>query len=118
MSDEKLNWLILAEKFAAGGNPHSMRGVAREIFDLDKNCADGPAIMAEAALDLGASPATALRKIVLPQIMPGIISHFVKMLSKAVDGQMVSEDYCIDESHAVIHMEGTKGKISAAYLRQ
>ena len=53
MSDEKLNWLILAEKFAASGNPHSMRGVAREIFDLDKNSADGPAIMAEAALYLG-----------------------------------------------------------------
>ena len=55
---------------------------------------------------------------IMLKIMPGIISHFVKMLSKAVDGQMVSEDYCIDESHAVIHMEGTKGKISAAYLRQ
>ena len=53
MSDEKLDWLILAEKFAAVGNPHSMRGVAREIFDIDKNCADGPAIMAEAALYLG-----------------------------------------------------------------
>ena len=53
MSDEKLNWLILAEKFVASGNPHSMRGVAREIFDLDKNSADGPAIMAEAALYLG-----------------------------------------------------------------
>ena len=53
MSDEKLNWLVLAEKFAANGNPHSMRGVAREIFDLDKNSADGPAIMAEAALYIG-----------------------------------------------------------------
>ena len=53
MSDEKLNWLVLAEKFAASGDPHSMRGVAREIFDLDKNSADGPAIMAEAALYLG-----------------------------------------------------------------
>ncbi len=53
MSDEKLNWLILAEKFAASGNPHSMRGVARELFDLDKKSADGPAIMAEAALYLG-----------------------------------------------------------------
>ncbi|MBR5914086.1 MAG: hypothetical protein IKZ58_06980 [Selenomonadaceae bacterium] len=29
-----------------------MRGVAREIFDLDKNSAEGPAIMAEAALYL------------------------------------------------------------------
>ena len=52
MSDEKLDWLILAEKFAASGNPHSMRGVAREIFDLDKTSAEGPAIMAEAALYL------------------------------------------------------------------
>ena len=53
MSDEKLNWLVLAEKFAASGDPYSMRGVAREIFDLDKNSADGPAIMAESALYLG-----------------------------------------------------------------
>ena len=53
MSNEKLNWLVLAEKFAASGNPHSMRGVARELFDLDKKSADGPAIMAEAALYLG-----------------------------------------------------------------
>ena len=53
MSDEKLNWLVLAEKFAASGDPYSMRGVAREIFDLDKNSAEGPAIMAESALYLG-----------------------------------------------------------------
>ena len=53
LSDEKLNWLVLAEKFVASGDPYSMRGAAREIFDLDKNSADGPAIMAEAALYLG-----------------------------------------------------------------
>ena len=53
MADEKLSWLVLAEKFAANGDPHSMRGAAREIFDLDKNSAEGPAIMAESALYLG-----------------------------------------------------------------
>ena len=51
--DEKLNWLTLAEKFVADGDPRAMRAVARELFDLDKNSADGPAIMAESALYLG-----------------------------------------------------------------
>ena len=51
--DEKLNWLMLAEKFVADGDPRAMRAVARELFDLDKNSADGPAIMAESALYLG-----------------------------------------------------------------
>ena len=51
--DEKLSWLMLAEKFVTDGDPQSMRGVAREIFELDKNSAEGPAIMAESALYLG-----------------------------------------------------------------
>ena len=53
MNDEKLNWLMLAEKFVADGEFDSMRGVARELFELDKNFAEGPAIMAESALYLG-----------------------------------------------------------------
>jgi len=51
--DEKLNWLMLAEKFVAEGDPRAMRAVARELFDLDKNSAEGPAIMAESSLYLG-----------------------------------------------------------------
>lgn len=51
--DEKLNWLMLAEKFAAGGDPLAMRAVARELFDLNKNSAEGPAVMAHAALYQG-----------------------------------------------------------------
>ena len=43
--DEKLNWLMLAEKFVADGDPRAMRAVARELFDLDKKSADGPAIL-------------------------------------------------------------------------
>ena len=53
MNDEKLNWLMLAEKFVSDGEFDSMRGVARELFELDKNFAEGPAIMAESALYLG-----------------------------------------------------------------
>ena len=53
MDEKILNWVTLAEKFSAGGDPKSMRTVAREIFDVDKNSADGLAIMAESSLYLG-----------------------------------------------------------------
>ena len=51
--NERLNWLMLADKFAQDGDPRAMRACARELFELDKAKADGPAIMAEAALYLG-----------------------------------------------------------------
>ena len=51
--NERLNWLALADKFAQDGDPRAMRACARELFELNKNKADGPAIMAEAALYLG-----------------------------------------------------------------
>ncbi len=51
--DERLNWLMLADKFASEGDPRGMRACARELFDLDARLADGPAVMAEAALYSG-----------------------------------------------------------------
>lgn len=53
MDEKILDWVMLAEKFSADGDPKSMRTVAREIFELDKNSADGLAIMAESSLYLG-----------------------------------------------------------------
>lgn len=53
MDDKILDWVTLAERFSIGGDPKSMRTVAREIFELDKNSAEGLAIMAEASLYLG-----------------------------------------------------------------
>ena len=53
MDEKILDWVTLAEKFSASGDPKSMRAVAREIFDVDKNSADGLAIMAESSLYLG-----------------------------------------------------------------
>ena len=49
---EKLSWLILSEKFISDGDPESMCGAAEEIFELEKNSADGFAILAESALYL------------------------------------------------------------------
>ncbi|MGN0822197.1 MAG: ABC transporter permease [Candidatus Gallimonas sp.] len=44
----------------------------------------------EAALDLGASPATALFKIVLPQIVPGIVSGFMLAVTLSLDDYIVT----------------------------
>lgn len=51
--DEKLNWMMLAEKFIDEGNPRAIRAAARELFDLDSKSAEGPALMAESSLYLG-----------------------------------------------------------------
>ncbi len=53
MDDKILDWVFPAEKFSLDGDPMSMRTVAREIFDLDKNSPEGLAIMAESSLYLG-----------------------------------------------------------------
>ena len=44
----------------------------------------------EAALDLGASPAVAVRKVVIPQIMPGIVSGFVMAVTLSLDDYFVA----------------------------
>ena len=53
MEEKILDWVYPAEKFSLDGDPHSMRAVAQEIFALDKNSAEGFALMAEASLYLG-----------------------------------------------------------------
>lgn len=47
----------------------------------------------EAALDLGASPAKALFKVVLPQIIPGVISGFMLAVTLSLDDYIVTS-YC------------------------
>lgn len=44
----------------------------------------------EAALDLGASPAVALRRIVLPQIFPGVISGFALAVTLSLDDYFIT----------------------------
>ena len=50
MEEKILGWVILAENFSLDGDAKSMRTAAREIFDVDKNSAEGLALMAESAL--------------------------------------------------------------------
>ena len=44
----------------------------------------------EAALDLGATPSRALRKIVLPEIMPGIFSGFILSITLSLDDYIIT----------------------------
>ena len=44
----------------------------------------------EAALDLGASPAKALFRVVLPQIVPGVISGFMLAITLSLDDYIVT----------------------------
>lgn len=44
----------------------------------------------EAALDLGCTPYRALRKIVLPQIIPGIISGFMTAITLSLDDYFIA----------------------------
>lgn len=44
----------------------------------------------EAALDLGCTPAEALRKVTLPQIMPGVISGFMTAITLSLDDYFIA----------------------------
>ncbi|MEG2378163.1 MAG: ABC transporter permease subunit [Clostridia bacterium] len=44
----------------------------------------------EAAQDLGARPSQALRKVILPEIMPGVISGFILAITMSIDDFVIS----------------------------
>ena len=44
----------------------------------------------EAALDLGATPSMALRKVVLPEIMPGVFSGFILSITLSLDDYIIT----------------------------
>lgn len=44
----------------------------------------------EAALDMGATPSYAVKKVIIPQIMPGVISGFILAFTMSFDDFMIS----------------------------
>lgn len=44
----------------------------------------------EAALDLGAKPSTALRKVILPEIIPGVLSGFILAVTLSLDDYIIT----------------------------
>ena len=49
-----------------------------------------PPNLTDAALDLGAKPSYALRKVVIPQIMPGIAAGFLIAFTMSIDDFVIS----------------------------
>ncbi len=63
--------------------PYVILSVMPKLYGLNQN-------VYEAALDLGASPLQAYRKIVLPDILPGIISGFLISITLSIDDFVIS----------------------------
>lgn len=63
--------------------PYVMLSVMPKIKQLDPNLAD-------AAMDLGATPWQALRKVIVPQITPGIISGVLIAFTMSIDDFIIS----------------------------
>ncbi|NLY92218.1 MAG: ABC transporter permease [Firmicutes bacterium] len=63
--------------------PYVILSVLPKLKQLDKN-------LYEAALDLGATPFYAYRKIILPQIMPGVVTGLLLAFTLSVDDFVIS----------------------------
>ena len=63
--------------------PYVMLSVMPKIRSLDPNLAD-------AAMDLGATPWRALTKVIVPQIMPGIVSGALIAFTMSIDDCIIS----------------------------
>ena len=63
--------------------PYVILSVSPKLRSLDPNLAD-------AALDLGATPAQALTKVIVPQIMPGIVSGALIAFTMSFDDFIIS----------------------------
>ncbi len=63
--------------------PYVMLSVSPKLRSLDPNLAD-------AALDLGATPLQALTKVIVPQIMPGIVSGALIAFTMSFDDFIIS----------------------------
>lgn len=63
--------------------PYVILNVMPKLRQLDKNAY-------EAALDLGATPRQALHRVILPEIMPGIVTGGIMAFTMSVDDFVVS----------------------------
>ena len=66
----------------------------------------------EAAMDLGASPFTALVKVVLPQILPGVISGFALAITLSLDDYFIASDTI--STYVVNATKGSQTEIKTA----
>jgi len=63
--------------------PYVILSILPKLRQLDTN-------MTEAAMDLGATPMYALRKVIIPEIKPGIITGFLMAFTLSIDDFIIS----------------------------
>ena len=69
---------------------HIMFSIPYVILSVLPKVRTLPQNIEEAAMDLGATPMYALRKVILPQIKPGIISGFLIAFTMSIDDFIIS----------------------------
>lgn len=79
----KLGFLTLLLAHISFNIPYVILSVLPKLKQLNRN-------LHEAALDLGATPFFAFRRIILPEIMPGIITGFLLAFTLSLDDFIVS----------------------------
>ena len=63
--------------------PYVIFSVMPKLMQMDRS-------LYEAALDLGSTPGHALRKVILPQIMPGVITGMILAFTLSIDDFVIS----------------------------
>ncbi len=79
----KLGFLSMLLSHITFDIPFVILAVMPKLKSLNKH-------LTEAALDLGATPLYALRKVVIPEIMPGIITGFLIAFTLSIDDFVIS----------------------------
>ena len=79
----KLGFLTMLLAHITFNIPYVILSVLPKLKQMNKH-------MYEAALDLGATSMYALRKVILPEIMPGIISGFLMAFTLSIDDFVIS----------------------------
>ncbi len=69
---------------------HIMFNIPYVILSVLPKIKQMPQNIEEAAMDLGATPIYALRKVILPQIKPGIVSGFLIAFTMSIDDFIIS----------------------------
>ncbi len=79
----KFNFITLLIGHVVLTIPFVVLSVRPKLMQMDPN-------IYEAALDLGATPARALRSIILPEIMPGVFSGFILSITLSLDDYIIT----------------------------
>jgi len=79
----KLGFLTMLLAHITFNTPYVILSVLPKLKQLDNN-------LYEAALDLGATPWYAFKKVILPEIMPGVITGFLLAFTLSIDDFVIS----------------------------